>query len=83
MFISETQKAAMAMEDNGTGTVDNRLTKGNEAPPAADNSSAACLSMLTDETRESKAKAYAAEESMKVASQYIALIDDMKAEYDK
>ena len=82
VFISETQKAAMAMDGEDVGTVDTRLTKGDVAPTAADNISAAGLSTLTGETRESKAKAYAAEESLKVATQYIASIDDMKAAHE-
>ena len=83
VFISETQRTAMAMEGDDINTVDSRLTKGSEAPPTADLNVQDGCSTLTGETRESKAKAYAAEESMKVASQYISSIDNMKSEHDK
>ena len=56
--------------------------KGNEAPSTAGIETQDGISVLIGETRESKAKAYAAEESIKVSSRYISLIDNMKAEHD-
>ena len=59
----------MAAEDDKTiFSVETQLTKGDAAPPAAKPDED--ISVLTGETRESKAKAYAAAESKKVAAAY-------------
>ena len=52
----------MAVEGDDVEIVDTRLTKGNKVPPPADSGSKFGMSTLTDNTRELKAKAYAAEE---------------------
>ena len=56
------------MDGDTLGTVESRLTKGNIAPHPANS---VMVSALTEETRESKAKAYTAKESKKVAAQYV------------
>ncbi len=67
VFISEGQKAAMTVEGDDVATLDTKLTKGDQAPPAAKSVASDGLTDLTGNTRESKAKAYAAKESKKVA----------------
>lgn len=57
----------MAMDGNKDASVESKLTKGDAAPPPVAKPNEDILT-LTGETRESKAKAYAAEESNKVAS---------------
>ena len=49
--------------------LETQLTKGDKAPPPAKNADDK-ISVLTGETRESKAKSYAAAESKKVAAAY-------------
>ena len=83
VFISEAQRAAMAIEGDDVATLDTKLTKGDQAPPAAESVASEGMSDLTGHTRESKAKAYAAEASKKVASQYISSIDNMKVEHNQ
>ena len=68
-------------QDGGTFlSEESRLTKGKIAPPQADLS---VVSALTGETRESKVKAYAAEESKKLAAQYIGSIQDLNSKLKK
>ena len=57
------------------------MTKGDAAPPSAAKNSDN-ISVLTGETRESKAKAYAAEESKKVASQYVGTISNLTSKLE-
>ena len=85
VYISSAHKKAMAVEgDDDLESVDTRLTKGNVAPPALTSfTNDDDISNITGNTRESKAKAYALEESKKVATQYISSIDAMKIEHDK
>ena len=52
--------------------------KDDDAPPAAKVDD---LSTLTGETRESKAKAYGAAESKKIATQYMSTIDGLKDQH--
>ena len=78
VFISESHQRALATDGDDINSVTTRLTKGDDAPPAAKSDD---LSTLTGETRESKAKAYAAAESKKIASQYISTIDGMKDQH--
>ena len=72
VYISKAHQKALATDDDDTvNTSDTKtLTKGNEAPPSANPDNDVVnnkdeLSTLTGETRESNAKAYAAEESKK------------------
>ena len=83
VFISKAQKSAMAVEGDDVATLDTKLTKGDQAPPAAESVASDGLSDLTGNTRESKAKAYAVKESKKVASQYISSIDNMKDKHNQ
>ena len=69
---------AMALDGDTIASQESRLTKGDVAPPQADLS---VVSALTGETRESKANAYAAEESKKVAAQYIGTIEDLNSNH--
>ena len=66
----------MATEDDDIASISSRLTKGDIAPQKAvvDDS----CSTLTGDTRESKARAYAAEETKKVTLQYVKQIDTIK-----
>ena len=73
----------MAVEGDEVNTLDTKLTKGDKAPPAADSIATDGLSDITGNTRESKAKAYAAKESKKVASQYISSMDNMRDEHNQ
>ena len=69
-FISTAHQKSLAAEDDKTiFSVETQLTKGDAAPPTA-KSEGDNISALTGETRESKAKAYAAAESKKVAAAY-------------
>ena len=79
-YISEEHRLAMAAEGDDVGSLDTRLTKGDVAPQKAKENDA--CSTLTGDTRESKAKAYAAEETKKVSLQYVKQIDIMKTEND-
>ena len=78
IFISKDQQRAMAQDGGTIMSEESRLTKGDVAPPRADLS---VVSALTGETRESKAKAYAAEESKKVAAQYIGTIATLNTKF--
>ena len=64
-FISTDQQKTMGMECDDIATVDTHLMKGDTAPPKkswkTDN-----VSLLIEETRESKANAYVAVESKKI-----------------
>ena len=73
----------MATENDDVESIDTRLTKDDDAQPEAASTTADDVSNLTGETRESKAKAYAAEESKKVALQYIGTMDTMKSDHNK
>ena len=75
-YISEEHKQAMAMDGDDINSVNTRLTKGDAAPPPAAKDDG--WSTLTGDTRESKAKAYAAEETKKVSLQYVQQMDYMK-----
>ena len=59
VYISEGHKLSMTTEGDDVDLVNTWLTKGDIAPPKAMKDD---LSMMTGNTRESKAKAYAAEE---------------------
>lgn len=82
IFITKDQQVAMAMKGDDDASIESKLTKGDIAPPSAvknnDN-----ISVLTGETRESKAKAYAAEESKKVASQYVGTISNLTSKLER
>ena len=78
VFISESHQKALAIDGDDIESVATRLTKDDDAPPAAKGDD---LSALTGETRESKAKAYAAAESKKIATQYNATIDGLKDQH--
>ena len=78
IFISKDQQRALAQDGDTVFSVESRLTKGDVAPPQADNS---IVSALTGETRESKAKAYAAEESKKIAAQYVGTISALNSKF--
>ena len=82
-YISQAHKAAMCTEEDDAESIDTRLTKDDDAQPEAASTSTDDVSNLTGETRESKAKAYAAEESKKVALQYIDTMDNMKSDHMK
>ena len=69
----------MAAEEDDDVSLESRLTKGDQTPPAAVNKDDTDLSTLTGETRESKAKAYAAEATKAVAAQYIGTIEELKS----
>ena len=60
IYISERHKLAIATEGDDIDSVDNKLTKGSIAPLKAMKDD---LSKMTGNTKESKAKAHAAEES--------------------
>ena len=83
VFISEAQKVAMTVEGDKVDTLDTKLTKGDEAPPVTDSVATDGLSDLTGNTKESKAKPYAADASKKVATQYISSISNMKVEHNQ
>ena len=68
----------MAQDGGTVMSEESRLTKSDVAPPCADLS---VVSALTGEIRESKAKAYAAEESKKVAAQYIGTIENLNTKF--
>lgn len=76
--ISKDQQRAMAQDGGTIMSEESRLTKGDVALPRVDLS---VVSALTDETRESKAKAYAGEESKTVAAQYIGTIEDLNSKF--
>ena len=78
IFISDTHKQAMAMEGDDLNSVDTRLTK-NQAPGKINGNEE--MSEITGETRESKAKAYAAKETKKVSLQYIDTIEQMNGNH--
>ena len=78
-YISKDHQKVMDLAGNGEVSVDTRLTKGNVTPPAASSPDNTDISALTGETRESKAKAYVAEVSKKVASQYVGTITTMSS----
>ena len=78
IFISDTHKQAMAMEGDDINSVDTRLTK-NQAPVKLNESDS--LSEITGETRESKAKAYAVQETKKVSLQYIDTIAQLNGNH--
>ena len=78
IFISDTHRQAMAMEGDDINSVNTRLTK-NQAPgKLTENDS---MSEITGETRESKAKAYAAHETKKVPLQYIDTIAQLNGNH--
>lgn len=80
-FISESHKLAMAMEGDDIDSVNTRLTKNYEAP--AKITETEDISVLTGETRESKAKAYAAAETKKVSLQYVETIDNINGQHQE
>ena len=61
VFISKEHQRAMAAEGDDEISEETRLTKGDRVPKPANDTDDSDLSTLTGETRESKAKAYAAE----------------------
>ena len=81
VYISKDQQIAMAMDGNDDGSIESRLTKGDKAPPSAKKATDE-ISALTGETRESKAKAYAAEELKKVATQYVGTISNLTSKLE-
>ena len=68
----------MAMEGDDINSVDTRLTK-NQAPGKLTENEE--MSEITGETRESKAKAYAAQETKKVSLQYIDTIAQLNGNH--
>ena len=67
-YISKDHQKVMVLEGDEEVSVDIRLTKGNVAPPTAPSFDNTDISVLTGDTRESKAKDYATEEGKKVAA---------------
>ena len=84
IYISEGHKLAMAVEGDDVNSVDTRLTKGNEPPPKAfsPDEDSIDASTLTGETRESKAKAYAAEATKTVSLQYVDTINKLNGQHE-
>ena len=79
-FISVSHQKAFAMEGYETEeSVEVKLVKGDNTLPKI---AANYLSALTSETRESKAKAYAATATMEVVSQYMATITDLTNKHE-
>ena len=78
IYISKEHQKVMGIEGDDDISIETRLTKGDKLPTAVDETDD--LSALTGETRESKAKAYAAEATKEVAAQYIGTITDLKEE---
>ena len=68
----------MATEEDDDIYIETRLTKEDKLPTAVAGADTEELSSLTGETRESKAKAYAAEETEVVAVQYIRTTKDLQ-----
>ena len=79
-FISESHQKAFAAEGDDVSTVVTQLTKDDDAPPPASSDD---MSILTGNTTESKAVAYAAKETKKVASQYINTINDINGKHEE
>ena len=79
VYISKEHQQVMAAEGDDDLSVESRLTKGDQIPTVADDEDNSDLSTLSGETRESKAKAYAAEATKAVAAQYIGTIEEFKA----
>lgn len=67
----------MVVEWDDNISVESRLTKGDSTPAAADDATNSDVSTITRETRESKAKAYAAKVMKAVAAQYIGTIEEL------
>jgi len=78
IYISKEHQKVMGIEGDDDISIETRLTKGDKLPTAVEETDD--LSELTGETRESKAKAYAAEATREVAAQYIGTITDLKEE---
>lgn len=70
----------MVLDGDTIAPPESRLTKGDVAPPLADSY---IVSILTEETRESKEKTYAAEESKNVAAQYVGKIVDINRKFER
>ena len=68
----------MTAEGDDDITVESRLTKLEQIPAVARDAVDSDISALTGETRESKAKTYAAEETKAVAAHHIRTIEKMK-----
>ena len=63
--------------------LENRLTKGDGAPPVAPkNIDTSDVSALTGETRDSKVKAYTVVESRKLSAQYLVTISNLQGKLD-
>ena len=69
----------MALEGDLEVSVDRRLTKGDMYPPAAPSPDNTDNLALTGETREPKAKAYAAEEGKKLAAPYVGTVSTLNS----
>ena len=78
VYISKEHQQVMAAEGDDDFSLESRLTKGDQTPAAAVDKEDTDVSTLTGETRESKAKAYAAEATKAVAAQYIGTIEELK-----
>ena len=78
IYISDTHRQAMAMEGDDINSVNTRLTT-NKAPDKVNENDS--MSEITGETRESKAKAYAAQETKKVSLQYIDTIAQLNGNH--
>ena len=72
VFISKDHQQAMGMDDDEC-SVESRLTKVDATPEVAQEE----VSILTGSTRESKAKAYAAEAVNEISRQYNGTIDNL------
>ena len=85
IFISEQHKLAMAVEGDDVDSVNTRLTKGDDPPPAAKSSmlNSDEASTLTGDTRESKAKAYADKATKEVSLQYVNTIQQMNDNHEQ
>ena len=72
VFISKDHQRALTLDDDTVISDETRLTKGDKAPPGADD-----MSEMTGSTRESKAKRYADSAVKDVAAQYSSTIANM------
>ena len=71
----------MVVDGDDDISVQSRLTKEDLTPAAADDANKSDMSALTEENRESKAKAYATEATKAVAAQYIGIIEETKTKW--
>ena len=80
-YISKDHQKVMVVDGDDDISVESRLAKGDFTPVAADDANESYMSALTEETRDSKAKAYAADATKAVAAQYIGIIEETKTKW--